>query len=149
MVCYAVPVVVRHGVSCWVSCCESWYVMLNQWLLIMVCNVEKVIVKYGELCCVSGYELCRALLGNDDELYWASGCESWCAIRSQWFLIIVGYAEPLVGNQGVILSQSLWNMVCYAVPVVESHDVTWVWILMCFAEPSGCELWCVIPSHWL
>ena len=30
--------------------------ILGQWLLIIVCIAEKVIVSHGELCCVSGCE---------------------------------------------------------------------------------------------
>ena len=47
MVNYAVPVVVNHGVLCCVSGCESCRVMLSQWLLIMVCNAEAVVVNDG------------------------------------------------------------------------------------------------------
>ena len=32
MVCYAEAVVVNHGVLSLTSGCESWYVMLSQWL---------------------------------------------------------------------------------------------------------------------
>ena len=45
----------------WASGFESWWVMLSQWLWIMVCYSEPVVVNHGVLC-------------------WASGCESWWAI---------------------------------------------------------------------
>jgi hypothetical protein len=61
MACYTEPVAVNHGVLCGASGCESWSVILSQWLLIMVCNDEQVIVNHGELCCAGGvnhYVLC-------------------------------------------------------------------------------------------
>ena len=64
MACYTEPVVVNHGVLYGASGCDSWCVMLSQWLLIMKCIAEQVIVNHGELCC-------------------ASSCESWCAMLSQ------------------------------------------------------------------
>jgi hypothetical protein len=59
------PKVVNYGVLCGASGCESWCDILSQWLLVMVCIVEQVIV-------------------NHDELYCLSGCESWCVMLSQW-----------------------------------------------------------------
>jgi hypothetical protein len=49
MVCYAEPVVVNHGVLFWVSCFESWCVILSQWLCIMVCYAEPVVGYDGVL----------------------------------------------------------------------------------------------------
>jgi len=37
MVCNAEQVVVSHGELCWASGCESCYIILSQWLWIMVC----------------------------------------------------------------------------------------------------------------
>jgi hypothetical protein len=52
---YAEPVVVNHGVLYGASGCESWCVLLRQWLLIMVCIVDQVIVNHREVyfarCC--------------------------------------------------------------------------------------------------
>ena len=52
----AEPVVMNHGVLYGVSGCESWCVILNQWLLVMVCIAEQVIVIHGEISCASGGE---------------------------------------------------------------------------------------------
>jgi hypothetical protein len=41
---YDEPVVVSHGVYYWASVFELWCAMLSQWLLIMVCNTEPVVV---------------------------------------------------------------------------------------------------------
>ena len=57
MVIYAEPVVVNHGVLFWASGCESYCVILSQWLWIMVIYAEPVVVNHGVL-------------------FWASGCES-------------------------------------------------------------------------
>ena len=62
---YADPVVVNHGVLCCTSGHESWRVMLNQWLRIMLCYAKIVVVNNGESCC-------------------AGGCESCCVMLSQW-----------------------------------------------------------------
>jgi hypothetical protein len=51
---YAEPVVVNHGVLCGASGCESWSVILSQWLFIMVCIAEQVIVNHDEFYCSSG-----------------------------------------------------------------------------------------------
>ena len=66
MACYAVPVVVNHGVLYGSSGCESWCAILSQWLFIMMCIAGQVIVNHGEFYC-------------------SSGCESWCVILSQCF----------------------------------------------------------------
>jgi hypothetical protein len=47
----------------------------------MVCYAEPVVVIRGEL-------------------WWATGCESWCAMMSQWLCIMVCYAEPVVVIRG-------------------------------------------------
>ena len=49
----------------------------------MVCLAEAVVVNHGDLCCTSGGE-------------------SWCAMLSQWLLIMVSYAVPAVVNHGVL-----------------------------------------------
>jgi hypothetical protein len=79
MMCNSETVVVNHGVLCWVSGCESWWVMMNQWLRIMVCYAEPVVVNHGVLC-------------------WASDCESWCAMLRQWLWIMLSYATNLIHN---------------------------------------------------
>ena len=48
----------------------------------MVCYAESVVV-------------------NHAVLYRAGGCDSWCAMLSQWLLIMVCIAEPVVVNHGV------------------------------------------------
>jgi hypothetical protein len=44
---------------------NQWLVILSPWLLIMLCYAEPVVV-------------------NNGVLYFASGCETWCVILSQW-----------------------------------------------------------------
>jgi hypothetical protein len=50
---YTKPVVVNHGVLCGASGCESWCVLLSQWLLIMMYIAEEVILNLGEVYCTS------------------------------------------------------------------------------------------------
>ena len=59
MVRNAVQVVLNHGVICCASGCELLFVMLKQWLLIVVCRTEPVIVNHGMLCCAKGFESWR------------------------------------------------------------------------------------------
>ena len=80
----AVPVVVNHCLLYCASRCDSWWVLLSQWLWTIVSYAEAVVVKHCELCrdqCV-GIMMCYAepVGVNHCELCWASGCESWCAI---------------------------------------------------------------------
>jgi hypothetical protein len=103
--------------------------MLSQWLWIIVCNAEPVVVNQGLLYC-------------------AKRCESWRVILIQWLWNMVCYADPVVVNHGVLywssgcetwcamLIQWLWIMVCYATPVVVNHGELW-WA-------SSCES-CVLP----
>jgi hypothetical protein len=56
MACYTEPVVVDHGMLYGASGCESWCVILTQWLLVMMCIAEPVAVNHGLLCCTSGCE---------------------------------------------------------------------------------------------
>jgi hypothetical protein len=65
------------------SCCKSRSVMLSQWLGIMLCYAEPVVMHHGVLC-------------------WASGCESWWVMMSQWLWIMVCYDETVVVNHGVL-----------------------------------------------
>jgi hypothetical protein len=108
--------------------------MIRQWLWIMVCYAESVVV-------------------NHDVLYWDSGCEWWWAMLSQWLLIMMCYTEPVGVIRGVlccakgceswrvILNQWLWIMMCYAEPVVVNHGVLY-WA-------SGCQSWCAMLDSQL
>ena len=61
MVCYTEPGVVNHGVLYRASGCESWFVLLRQWLLIMVCIAEQMIVnhvRFTESVLVNNTVLC-------------------------------------------------------------------------------------------
>jgi hypothetical protein len=62
------------------------YVILSQWLWIMVWYAEPVFV-------------------NQCALYWAKGCESWCVKLSQWLLITDCYAVPKVHHDSQPLAQ--------------------------------------------
>jgi hypothetical protein len=125
---YAESVVVNHGVLFCAIGCESWWVMLSQWLWILVSYAEPVVV-------------------NHIVLYWANGYESWCVMLSHWLWIMVYYSEPVVVNVGVLcwaigyeawcvmLSQWLWFMVCYSEQVVVK-----LW------SASGCVSRCILQE---
>ena len=61
----------------------------------MVCYAELVVVNHGVL-------------------FWASGCESWCAMIDQLVGFVVSYAEPVVVNHGELWldsgCESCWVM---------------------------------------
>jgi hypothetical protein len=98
--------VVHSGVLSWASCCEPWFVMLSQRVLIMVCYSVPVGVNHGEL-------------------YWASGCESCCIMLSQWLWNMLCYADLFVGNQVVLC----WASGCESWWVMMSQ---WLWIMLIF-----------------
>ena len=81
----------------------------------MVCYADAVVMYHGVL-------------------FWASGCESRCAMLSKGLWIMVSYEVPVVMNRGVLLC----IMVCYAAPVIVNHGVLF-WA-------SDCES-CVIVSQ--
>jgi hypothetical protein len=90
IVCYDESVIVNHGVVCWANGCESWWIMMNQWLSIKVCYVGQwlcIMVCYAEAVGVNHGVPC-----------WASGCESWCAMLSLWLWIMVCYDEAVAVN---------------------------------------------------
>jgi hypothetical protein len=99
--------------------------MLSQWLWIMVCYAERVVVNHGVL-------------------WWASGCKS-CRVRlSQWLWlwIMLCYAEPVVVNHIVLCwASGCEPCLCYVEWVGVNHGV------LCWA--SGCESWCEILTQWL
>jgi hypothetical protein len=134
MLSYAEPVDVNHRLLCWAIDCESFWVMLSQWLWIMWCYAEPVVVKHCELCwtqCVGIMVYNAEPVGvNHCELCWDSGCESWCAMISKYVWIMVCYAEPVVGNHEL-----------NAVPVGVNH------VVLCWA--SRCESRCAMLSQWL
>jgi hypothetical protein len=120
--------------------------MLCQWLWIMVCYAEPVVMHHGVLC-------------------WTSGCESWCVIPNQWLWIIVCYAEPVVVNRGVLCWHDHWLSITHhdsqSLPQLNKPWFTTTGsaylaiiynhlrIVMYYAEKSGCESWCVILGQWL
>jgi hypothetical protein len=127
MVSYAEPVVLNHGVLFWASGCESWYVILSQWLWIMVCYAKpsgyeswcimlsKVVVNHDMLC----WAQCLWIMVyyaepgvvNHGLSCWASGCESWWAMLSQWLWIMLWYAESVVVSHGATTGSALHTMI--------------------------------------
>ena len=119
-----------YGLSCSASGCESWWAMLRQWVWIMVCYAEPVVMSHGVL-------------------WWARGCESWCVILSQWLWIMVWYGEPVIVNYTVLC---LWIMTSNTEPLAVNHGLLccasgcelW-WFIFC----QVCEWWCAMISQWV
>jgi hypothetical protein len=141
MVCNAEQVVVSHGELCWASGCESWCVMLRQWLWIMVCYAEPVGVKHGVilsqwLLIMDCYTVAKVV--NNGVLYWASGCKLWCVILSKWMWIMVSFTVPVVVNNDL----SCWVSDCeICCTILVNHGA------LCWA--IGCESWFVMLCQWL
>ena len=149
--------VVNHGVVCWDSGCESLCAMLRQWLLIMLCYAEPMVVNHCAILIQWLWIMVcyiEPVVVNRGVIYWASDCESWCVILSQLLWIMVCYAKlsgfesrcimlsKVVLNHDVLCwAQWLGIMVSYAEHVVVNHG------LLCWA--SGCESWCVMLSQLL
>jgi hypothetical protein len=117
-----------HGVLYWASCCESWWVMLSQWLCIIVSYAEPVVVNRGVWC-------------------WANNCDAWCVMLSQWLWFMVFYAEPMVVYNGGLCCVSGWESCC-AIPShwdsqpLAQYNTPW------FTTNSS-VLFTVILNHWL
>jgi hypothetical protein len=146
MVCYAEKVIVNHDELCRASSCESWCIMVSQWLWILVGYSEAVVVNHCLLCeapwlrimmyyaeqsgCESLYAMLSPVVGNHGVLCQTSGSESWFVMLGQWLWIMVYYTEPL-----------LCIMVYHAELVSFNHGELW-WT-------SGYESWCAMLSQWL
>jgi hypothetical protein len=125
MVHYTEPVVVNHCELCWANGCESWRIMLCQWMWMMLFYVEPVVVNHDVSDVPVGV--------NHDVLYWASRCESWwlcwasgCEtlwmIFRYWLWIIVSCAGPVVMNHCALCwAGCVGIMVCFAEPVIMNH----------------------------
>jgi hypothetical protein len=158
------------------SGCDSWCVVLSQWLWIIVCYAELVVVHHVCYAEPNSYESCYAILslvcfrdgvscraigcewyepvvGNCGVLCWTSGCETWCVIMCKLFWIKVCNAEQVVVSHGELCWASSSETCCAMLS-------QWLWIMVCYAEPvvmshselcwaRGCGSWCVMLSQWL
>ena len=90
--------------ECCASGCESWWVMMSQWLWITICYYVPVVVNHGVLFCANMWQPWWGMLSqwltiilyytepvvvNHIELCWDSGFESWCAMISKCVGIMV------------------------------------------------------------
>jgi hypothetical protein len=105
----------------WASGCESWWAMLSQWLWIMVCNAEPVVVNHGVLCR-------------------ARGCELWC-ITHHNSQPLAQHCTPWLTTTGSALHTIIHNYLLSIKPVVVNHGISY--------GASGRESWCIILSQWL
>jgi hypothetical protein len=126
--------------------------LMSQWLWIMLFYAESVVV-------------------NHYVLFWASGCESWCAMLSQWLWVILSYAKPVIVTHHD--SHSLpQQTTCSALhTMIHNHwfsithhnsqplaQYITLWLTTTY-EPvvvnydvlcwtSGCESWCAMLTKW-
>jgi hypothetical protein len=128
MMCYAQP-------SGW----ELWCAMPNQWLWIMVYHAEPVVLNHGE-----PHHDSEPLAQNNRPCFTTTDSAWHTMIHNQWFRITHHDSQSLAQNNwasgceswGVMMSQWLWIMMCYAELVVIYHSVLF-WA-------NGCESWCVM-----
>jgi hypothetical protein len=124
IVCYAEQwLVVNHGVIWWASGCEPLCAMLSQWVVLnhdvlcwasgceSFCAMTSWFTTTGteELTMIHNHWLS---ISHDDSNPLAqynttlckpvSGFESWCAMLSQWWWIMVCNAVPVVVSHGVV-----------------------------------------------
>jgi hypothetical protein len=140
--------------------------MLSQWLGIILCYSEPVVVNDGELC-------------------WASGCESWCVILSQWICIMVCNAARVVVNHGFTIIHNHWLSISHhdSQPLAQHNNpwftttraalhtmmhihwlrIThherlwimrvilsqWLWLMVCHTEPVVVNHGLIYWSEWL
>jgi hypothetical protein len=98
-------VVLNHEVLWWTSCCESWYAILSQWLWInntllfttndsayqtMIHNHS--LAQYNKPWFTTTGSSLHSMIHCC-----ASGCESCCALLSQWLWLMICNVEPLSG----------------------------------------------------
>ena len=166
IVCNAEPVTVNHRLLFWASDYESWCVMRSKLLWITVMYAEPVTVNQCALFLASGCKswkfcqwswtmvmctdsvavnhvvFCWAVVFNDGEICWASGCDSLWTMLIQWLRITVCYAEPVVVKHcELCCGQCLWITVCNVVPLVVNYCE--------FCWASVCETLWVMLSQWL
>jgi hypothetical protein len=115
--------------------------LLCQWLWMMVCYAESVVVNYAVLCLWIIVSYIEPVTVNHGLLWYASGCESWwamlcqgceswCVMLSMRWWIMLCYTDPC-GCESI--------MVCCTDPVVVNH--------VCYTEPNSCESCCFILSR--
>ena len=71
----------------------------------MVCYAEQVVANYGVMLrqwCEPWCVTLNRVVVNHGELCFCSGCESWCAMKSQWLCIMSSYDEQVIVNHGVL-----------------------------------------------
>jgi hypothetical protein len=138
--------------------------MLRQWLWIMVCYSEPVVVNHAVLCYAQWLWIV---------MYYAEqrGWESWFIMLSQWLWIMLYYAthhdsQPLAqqnkpwftatGSAIHIMTNNHWLSITHhdSQPMAP-YKTPWfttterLWIMLCYIDSSGCESWCVMLRQWL
>jgi hypothetical protein len=76
--------------------CDSWWVILSKWLWIMVCYAMPEVVSYdvpGVWIMVCNAEL---VVVNHGVLCWAGGCESCVLCWTERLWIMLCYTDPIV-----------------------------------------------------
>jgi hypothetical protein len=102
----------------------------------------------------SWWDMLSLVVVNHGVSSWTSCCE-WCCVKlSQWLWIMMCYSEPVVVKHGLLCCAKCCESWCLMLsPLVVNHDaLSWakcLWIMIRYAEPSGCESWCAIPNQWL
>jgi hypothetical protein len=144
MLCYAEPVSGIHGVLCWASGFETaqhYNMNHNYWFSLAHHDsqpLEKHITPWFRttgsayhtmihnhwLSIARHYSqpynttIAEPVVLNHGVLCWPSGCESWCALMSQWLWIMVCFAEPVVVNHGVVCwtsgCESWWHRITHS-----------------------------------
>jgi hypothetical protein len=139
-------VALTHGDLWCASGCEPRCAMLSHWLWNIVSYAESLVVMYCELC-----TMCQSHYLNRTHSYpMAQHSSQWITTNdSTTYHIFHNHWLGITHHGSRPLAQPLWNIVCYAEPVVLKHCVLcwasdcessgvilsrWLWIMMCYAE---------------
>jgi hypothetical protein len=127
--------------------CESWCVMLSQWLWIMVCYTDPVVVNHVCYTEANSCESCCFILSRLCLSYGVS-CR---AVGYEWY-----YNTPWFTTTGSTLhtmTHNYWLSITHhdSQPLAQHYtpSITTTCSALHTIEPIVFELWCVMPSSWL
>jgi hypothetical protein len=149
---------VNQGVLFWTCSCESCCFILNQWLWIIVCYAEQLVVNHGDWYWASGYE---SLCVNPDSYPMAQHSSRWfiatgstliTMILTHWLTITHHDSQPLahykttwfttIGSAYLSMIQIHWIIITHHVsqPLAQ-HNSLWLWILCLILHQ---RLWIIV-----
>ena len=125
----------------------------------MVCYAVPVDVNHGVLCWGSD---CESWWRKVSQWFWimvayaeALVCESWYAMLYQWSWIMHSYSQPVVVNHGELHSASGWKSCCDMLSQTSGWESRRVMLRQCFMNHAVqclaniCKSWQIMLCPWL